>query len=148
MISNNVWVGSRSEKRAGLIFSIQDEAFTLLIMMNNWGVWERMVKGVKRNKGMSGDTLYTNKKVKINNTSLSLKGWSNEGMQEFNDIIRYLASVRNTDDAIEVENEIMNEYKGSGLSRCLKRRKRNNDDILLGERITPFDGYNMTFEQV
>ena len=148
MIANSIWVGSRSEKRAGLMFSLQDEAYAILIMMNNWGVWERMVKGEKRDRGKSSDTLYTNKTVTINSVNLSLKGWTNEGMQEFNDILEYLSTVRNNEDTIEMENEIMNEYNDLDYIKSRKRKKRDHDDILLSERIRPFDGYNMVFEQV
>ena len=148
MISNSLWSVGKSEQRAGLLFSIHDEAFSLLVMMNNWEVWEQMALGEKRGKGISGKTLFTNKTVELDDFKVCIKGWSNEGLKVFNEILNYLATVRNNANTINMENELMLEYKNLVLDKSKKRRRDYNDNVLLEERVRPFDGYSMNFEQV
>jgi len=105
LIPHNVWLASRSEERTGKLFTIQDEAFAVLLTMNNWNVWEKLATGEKRGRGQHGDTLFTNQKKSINGETIMLKGWSNDGMKEFNKILCYLIQVRNSDDTIEMERE-------------------------------------------
>ena len=132
VIPNNVWNVSRSQSRIGQVFTIHDEAFVILIMMNNWKVWESMAKGEKREKGRQLETIFTNQKKQIGDIEVRMKGWSNNGMKEFNKTLRYLISVRNLYEWQKIENELMNEYKEMDDDKSGKKRKRdNNDEILL-----------------
>ena len=148
MIANNVWLASRSEEKAGNLFSLHDEAFAILTMMNNWDEWEKMASGERRGRGKQGDTLFTNQKKSINGKSLLVKGWSNEGMIEFNKIVRYLSQVRNKDDIIEIERKVMMRYREIDTMRKGKRRRESNDEYILQDREVPLDAYNMSFVQI
>ena len=149
LIPNNVWNISRSENRIGQMFTIHDEAFVILVMMNNWKVWECMAKGERRGKGKQFETLFTNQKQKIGDIEVRMKGWSNEGMREFNKTLRYLISVRNMYEWITIENDLMTEYKKiDGDKSCKKRKRDNNDEILLMDRETPLDAYCLNFVQI
>ena len=67
------------------IFTIHNEGFALLTLINNWKVWEAMAKGAKRTRGSEAMTLFTNVKETYNNgAEVKIKGWSNEGLKEFN----------------------------------------------------------------
>ena len=148
MVTTSIWMATRSEQRAGLLFTIHDEAFAILVMMNSWSVWESIVKGErKRRRGEVGQTLFTNQMKVVNDSTLRLKGWNSEGMHEFNENLTYLVTVRNSEEVINIEKEILNEYKDMDYS-TRKRKRNNNDEALLAERVKPFDGYNMLFEQV
>ena len=143
IVSTNVWNMSKTEKRISKIFSIQDEAFILLLFMNNWKVWESMAKGDKRNN----DTLFTNTSKTYNGVTLKIKGWNNDGLKEFNETINFLMTVRNTDMVIDIETELMKEYVDMHKSRLGKRKRDNNDDLILADRVLPQDGYSQTFVQ-
>ena len=50
---------------------------------------------------------------------------------------------------INMENKLMLEYKNLEIDTQPKKRKRiYKDNVLLEERVRPFDGYSMNFEQV
>ena len=83
-------MASRLEERTGKLFTIQDEAFAVLLTMNSWNVWEKLASGEKRGRGQHGDTLFTNQKKSINGETIMVKGWSNDGMKELNKILCYL----------------------------------------------------------
>ena len=81
-------------------------------MTNNWKVWEGMTKGEKRARGSDPNTLFTNVKETYNNgAEVKIKGWSNEGLKEFNNILRHLMTVRNKSDMKRMEEELMEEEK-------------------------------------
>ena len=84
VIPTNVWNGSKHNTRLGMLCTIQDEAFVLLIMMNNWKVWELMAKGDKRGRGSSSEinslSLFTNKKAKFGDKEQVVKGWNMDGI--------------------------------------------------------------------
>ena len=150
VIPSSVWSVTRSDQRISKIFTIQDEAFVLIVMMNNWEIWEKMAAGEKRERGKNWDeyTLFTNKKVIYNDREVLIKGWSNEGLNEFNNIINYLYTIRNSEDTIRIENQILEEYRELDSNRCGKRKRSNNDEVILADRVMPFDGYSQTFVQV
>ena len=151
MLSRSTWLLERSTQRAGLIFSICDEAYAILVMMNNWDVYERLSNGEKRTRGKLLKTLFTNNKVESNNPNITikmLKGWSGKGVKEFNEITTYLLSVRNEEYVTDLENELMQEYKELDADNTGKRKRDGNDEFILEDRVTPFDGYNNVFQQL
>ena len=151
MISRSNWLLERSTQRAGLIFSICDEGYAILVMMNNWDVYERLSNGEKRTRGKLLKTLFTNNKVESNNPNITikmLKGWSGKGVKEFNEITTYLLSVRNEEYVTDLENELMQEYKELDADNTGKRKRDGNDEFILEDRVTPFDGYNNVFQQL
>ena len=108
-----------------------------------------MAKGEKREKGRQLETIFTNQKKQIGDIEVRMKGWSNNGMREFNKTLRYLISVRNLYEWQKIENELMNEYKEMDDDKSGKKRKRdNNDEILLMDREAPLDAYSLNFVQV
>ena len=148
LIPNNVWLASRSEEKAGKLFTLQDEAFAILVSMNSWSVWEKLASGEKRQRGKLGDTLFTNQRKNINGETVMIKGWSNEGMKEFNNILRYLMNVRNKLETIEIERNIMMRYRDIDFIRKGKRKRDSNDESILQDREIPLDAYNISFVQV
>ena len=151
LIFKSTWLLQRSTQRAGMIFSICDEAYAILVMMNSWDVFERLSSGEERRRGKILKTLFTNSKVESNNPNVTikvLKGWSGKGMREFNEITTYLLGVRNEEYIIELENELMQEYEELDMENTGKRKRDGNDDFLLEDRVTPFDGYSIGFQQV
>ena len=148
MVPTSTWNGSKDCMRLSYIFTIHDEGFALLTLINNWKVWEAMAKGEKRTRGSEAMTLFTNVKETYNNgAEVKIKGWSNEGLKEFNHILRYLMTVRNKNEMKQMENELMEEEKDLLAEKSKKRKRVNNDDIMMAEREIPLDAYNMNFIQ-
>ena len=50
MVPIHVWNESKDRMRISHIFSINNEAFAILVVMNNWKVWESMALGEKEHK--------------------------------------------------------------------------------------------------
>ena len=93
-------------------------------------------------------TLFTNKKQRYNSgVEVKIKGWSNEGLKEFNNILRYLITVRNKSDMKNLETELMEEEKEMLVDKTRKRKRENNDDQMIAEREIPLDAYNINFIQ-
>ena len=95
--------------------------------------------------------MFTNNKVETNDPKVTikmLKGWSGKGVKEFNEITTYLLNVRNEEYVIELENELMQEYKELDMENTGKRKRDGNDEFILEDRVTLFDGYSIVFEQV
>ena len=44
------WEGKRTDVRIGRLFTIFDEAFVILSMINSWKEWEILAKGEKKTK--------------------------------------------------------------------------------------------------
>ena len=148
MISINAWNASKENVRISHIFSIHDEAFAILLIMNNWTVWEKMALGHKRSIGENSGTLYTNKVIKKNEkVSTVVRGWSNQGLKEFNVILKYLVTVRNKVEIKQVENMLKEEYKENNEKRLRKRKRQNQDENLIAEREVPLDAYSLEFSQ-
>ena len=151
IVTRSTWLLERSTQRGGMIFSICDEGYAILVMMNNWEVYERLSNGEERKRGKLLKTLFTNSKVETNDPKVTikmLKGWSGKGVKEFNENTTYLLSVRNEEYVIELENELMEEYKELDIGNIGKRKRDGNDEFILEDRVTPFDGYSIGFEQV
>ena len=148
MIPIHVWTGAKQNMKISHIFSIHDEAFAILILMNNWKVWEAMANGEKRTRGArTTDTLFTNKKCYINNVEMYTKGWSNDGLKEFNIILRYLISVRNKKEQKDMEQKLLEEEQSIAVTSGKKRKRVNNDEIINAEREIPLDAYTLQFSQ-
>ena len=117
-----------------MLCTIQDEAFVLLLMMNNWKVWELMAKGDKRGRGSSPEinslSLFTNKKAKFGDKEQVVKGWNRDGINEFNKNVQHLIMVRNMHDTKEIESRLMSEYKDL-LKRGSKQSRENYDDEII-----------------
>ena len=92
MLSRSTWLMERSTQRGGMIFSICDEGFAILVMMNNWDVYEKLSNGEERTRGKLLKTLFTNSRVESSDPKVTLKmlkGWSGKGVKEFNEITNY-----------------------------------------------------------
>ena len=151
MLSRSTWLMERSTQRGGMIFSICDEGYAILVMINNWDVYEKLANGEERTRGKLLKALFTNSKVESNDPKVTLKmlkGWSGKGVKEFNEITNYLLSVRNEDYVIEMENELMQEFNELDMEKTGKRKRDGNDEFILEDRVTPFDGYSTGFKQV
>jgi hypothetical protein len=150
VIPKSIWIGGKSEDfLIGRLFSIHDEALAVLLLMNNWMEWEEQAKGNDRERKKDKvRTIFTNQLD--GSTSVQIKGWSNEGMREFNKIIRYLVTVRNEEDHKEIEQRLMNEYNEVEGKKERKKRKREIDDEdVLADIIQPLDGYGgLNFVQI
>ena len=150
VVPSSTWSINRSEYQIRKIFTIQDEAFVLLVMMNNWKVWEQMAKGEKRDRGKNWDnfTLYTNKKKNYAGKEILIKGWSNDGMTEFNNCQMILKDERGKKTSIEMEDDIVEYYNELDMNKNGKRKRDNHDELILAERVMPLDGYCVNFTEV
>ena len=161
-----IWVGSKSEICVRKIFSIYDEAFALLVIMNNWKEWEYLIglgKDIRKDRRESR-TLFTNKYIDIvedgdgrgiraginygKKKKIQIKGWNEDGIEEYNNILRYLSTVRNDVDHIEVEEQLLARYKEEDKLQLGKRKRACNEVEALTKKVKPFDAYNMPFVQM
>ena len=75
-----------------------------------------------------------------------IKCCSNRGLNEFNNIFNHLCAVRNSENVINIEEEIiLNKYQELDTNKCGKRNQNNNNDMILVDRAMPLYGYNQTF---
>ena len=79
--------------------------------------------------------------------STVVRGWSNQGLKEFNVILKYLVTVRNKVEIKQVENMLKEEYKENNEKRLRKRKRQNQDENLIAEREVPLDAYSLEFSQ-
>ena len=166
MIPSNEWVASKSEICVGKICTIYDEAFAVLVLMNNWLEWKAMVGGQDRRRDENSRTLFTNKHVSLGGernsgstegsrrrkkkNMVQIKGWSEEGISVYNKILQYLVSVRNESEYKDIEEELLEIYKdeeGDGTKGGKRKRSDVADEILL-KKTKPFDAYSLTFVQM
>lgn len=147
VIPTNLWNVRKLESRISQIFTIQDEAFVLLLMMNNWKVWENMAKDDNLDDDELSKPLFTNTFKTYNGVKIKIKGWNNEGLREFNETANFLTTVRNMDKVIEIETELKEEFIEMKVNRRAKRKSDNNDELILADRVLPQDGYSQTFIQ-
>ena len=64
VVPSNVWNIGKSQCRISNIFTIQDEAFVLILFMNNWHVWDKMAMRDISENDEKAETLFTNQKKK------------------------------------------------------------------------------------
>ena len=79
--------------------------------------------------------------------STVVRGWSNQGLKEFNVILKYLVTVRNKVEIKQVENMLKEEYKENNEKRLRKRKRQNQDENLIAEQEVPLDAYSLEFLQ-
>ena len=79
--------------------------------------------------------------------STVVRGWSNQGLKEFNVILKYLVTVRNKVEIKQVENMLKEEYKENNEKRLRKRKRQSQDENLIAEREVPLDAYSLEFSQ-
>ena len=137
----NTWMFERSTQRLGQFFSIHDEAFTILILMNSWGEFEELSKSntSKIDKKIR-KTLYTNclvtkdgkvvlpddeNRIDTSVKTRKIKGWTREGMQMYGQILVHLRSIRNDQSQITMENTLLEEYKA--IDNGTRKRKRDDE---------------------
>lgn len=164
-VPNATWVGSKLEVCIGRIFSICDEAFAVLVLMNNWKEWEEMLSGKDRKRDEESKTLFTNKHITLadgdggqsmrggkrkKKDKLQMKGWSEEGISEYNKIMMYLANVRNEAEYKCVEEQLLNMYKDEDKNSNMGRRRKCGaaDELILSKKTKPLDAYSLTFVQL
>ena len=168
MIPSNEWAASKSEICVGKIFTIYDEAFAVLVLMNNWMEWKAMVGGQDRKRDENSKTLFTNKHIVLSQgggrTSgstddsirrkkknlVQIKGWSEEGISVYNEILQYLVSVRNESEYKNIEEELLKIYKDEEANggKGGKRKRCDVADEILLKNTKPFDAYSLTFVQM
>ena len=149
VIPKSTWIGGKSEELIGRLFSIHDEALVVLLLMNSWMEWEEQANGNDRERKKDKvRTIFTNQ---LDSASVhQIKGWSNEGMREFNRILQYLVTIRNVEDHKAVEQRLMEEYiEVEGKKERRKRKREFDDDDVLADLIQPLDGYGgLNFVQI
>ena len=148
------WEGKRTDVRIGRLFTIFDEAFVILSMINSWKEWEILAKGGKINK-KNKRTLYTwqpldindvrdtNQKVKI------VRGWSNEGIKRYNKLLGELKGLRNTDVQVAMEESFRMKLVAKGVKRGRKRyRVDDSDNTDNNEQVEVVDPYTFEYSAV
>jgi len=94
-------------KKIPLFATVTDEAFALLVLENNWGVWlhedarEYFMKNKKelnkKEKGNNG--LYTGHAK----GATRFGGWSVEGVQRFNELCKIVRNDRDANELFDIE---------------------------------------------
>ena len=158
------WQYERQDVRISNFFSVFDEAFIILLMMNSWDEFELVAKGENIPRG-NRKTLFTNCSVDSLESSSNgssdrsvatgsdvrsrigtsvtkkIKGWSVRGIERYNDIIKHVYKMRQKQEQKDMENIIMREY--STLDESKKRkRKRDESDLETEIEVDAFDAYN------
>lgn len=112
------------QKNISELISVSDEAVTMLILKNNYAVWEEI--GINNKNGHAGNKL----KECIENQKYFLEGkgrgrsWNNEGKKYYNDMYKKLMEDRK-EHGEEFDNKLLNsllEEKGG------QRRRKNNNN--------------------
>ena len=57
-------------------------------------------------------------------------------------------TVRNTEDVINTEEQILNKYQDLDTNKYRKRKRNNNNEVVLADKVMRLDGYNQMFVQV
>ena len=78
------------------------EAFTLLIVENNYERWKAMAEGEKDRKKLPSP-MYTQNGI----TGAGIPGWKAEGLQRYNDIMKMVIEYRKIPEASAVEQQLM-----------------------------------------
>ena len=86
------------------IFTIQDEAFELLILCNEYDVW--VWQRQEREKGKKGNQLRTKKKF-VDWNSGNNKSWSGQGISIFNCLCLEIQLRRDTEESKKMEKDLM-----------------------------------------
>ena len=86
------------------IFTIQDEAFGLLILCNEYDVW--VWQRQEREKGKKGNQLRTKKKF-VDWNSGNNKSWSGQGISIFNCLCLEIQLRRDTEESKKMEKDLM-----------------------------------------
>lgn len=92
-----------------------DEAFACLILINNWDRWEDMAD----KKDKTRDAKYTGSHVQSNN---KYGGWSKEGIQAFNQILRAVKKDRLCNNAGDIEEKFQDCIKSDQTSKKMKAK--------------------------
>lgn len=160
------WKGLKTESVVSNVFSVHDEAFAMLVMMNSWDEWEDRAKGIKIDKKNS-KTLYTMSSTeggneeghsetnqmrgvggaRLKKNNKVVRGWNKAGMMMFNKLVRHVYEVRKNQDQINKEAVLKQEYMkemNDGEEKRSRKRKAEEELELIevdGDDVV-FDAYN------
>ena len=116
LVKREVWKYKFLETRDCTIsdcISITDEAFAIFTIERNWNIWAREVDLNEKVKARSG--MYTSP-----NTNVKYKGWTEEGMDRFENLCKNIHLVRKTSKQRKLMEQI---YKHN---KCLSFYENNN----------------------
>ncbi len=159
----NTWLYERSTQRIGHFFTIHDEAFTILILMNSWGEFEELsTKNTSKIDKKVRKTLYTNcliakdgKAVLPNDDNAidttietrKSKGWTKEGLIMYGTILKHLKKIRNDANQVAMETALLEEYKV--IDNGTRKRKRGDEmDGDDDDDVEILDAFNFEFTAV
>jgi len=120
------WEPNRSQVRIGKLFTIFDEAMIQLFMLNHWDNWVGESKGKPINK-QNRQSIYT--WCKCSKKGTIIRGWSGDGLKRYDKLLRELATLRNNDTQVDMENILMKEYKDMEEDTSSNRKRKIGHEI-------------------
>lgn len=168
------WKGLKTEEVVSSVFTVHDEAFAILVMMNCWDEWEDRAKGKKidrknvktlftksrdsdREQSVSSNDIRTQLRGiggrgAVNNSNNKVtRGWNKEGMCMFNKLVKHIHTMRKDAYQVQMESDLKNSYKNESRDNYEQHsRKRKAEEIAILDSVeeeeVALDAYN--FEEV
>ena len=147
-------VGNGGNNKGKSLCTISDEAFALLLLENSFDRWFDLFsnrkgtvavvqrRGVKE-RGFQSDVapLYTRGGIKYNRTEVkqAVKGWSDEGMDRFNELFDHVKQDRIDNSTFEIEwlqARLGADGEGAGASN---RKKHKRNPVVTRSELFPSD---------
>jgi len=156
LVTKTTWGRGFTLQRIGNLFSEDDEAFAILVMINAWNEWEFLVSAPQRNlvtDKKNKKTRYTNCKVDKQpmeddnetvrdsesgtcpsqcsgiKTTAKVRGWSREGLDMYNTITNEIGMLREQDDQVQLEEALLYFYQQLDTNKKNRSRRVNDESI-------------------
>lgn len=111
MMKKTVWKKHKSLSTVSALCSITSEAFLYLLMDNNWEYWTTKISNNNLPDGVpkvkEPDPKYTCGKHRFGRNG----GWSDSGMQRFNELCELIVTDRKKTEGIETEKQMMEKWE-------------------------------------
>lgn len=131
--SRNRFKDRKGKTKLSEIFTISDEAFGLVMLLNEFHCWEEAAEKLPGER-------YAKKKF-CDARSGNKIGWSEKGTKVYNRICKNLRSRRNKDESVRLENNMYKEYsRENGRNRELSSDESVSDAESIFEDDTCLDG--------
>ncbi len=118
VVGKNVWKAKCAGFAVSNIATISDEAFALVLLVNSWDVWSDTTN--------SGDS-----KTRFTRNGAGTKkneGWTQEGLEQFNQIARMVRTDRKTTNRKKFEETYMRDKLETAANKRMKHGHQKADD--------------------
>lgn len=133
VLGRKVWKLFPTKTKLTKIASPTDEAWGLLVLENNWEMWEQQARC--RNKGIKWSEIpkYEQKKTKWTHNSIGRErflGWDSDGVKRFNELTNQICEDRAEHE--EFDSTFYNYFEKEENERKNIKNKENNHVIEIG----------------